>query len=52
MHACALDLLQGSVALGKQLEAELRAQGLNPLVIPVGGSNSLGTWGYLQVRGG
>lgn len=23
-------------------------QGLNPYLIPVGGSNALGTWGYLQ----
>lgn len=38
----------GSVALGRQLEGELRAQGLNPYVIAVGGSTPLGTWGYLQ----
>mmetsp|Transcript_3974 Transcript_3974/g.11229 ORF Transcript_3974/g.11229 Transcript_3974/m.11229 type:complete len:423 (+) Transcript_3974:149-1417(+) len=38
----------GSVALGEQLEADLRAQGRNPYVIPVGGSNSLGCWGYLE----
>lgn len=37
----------GSVALGTRLEAELRAQGRNPYVIPVGGSNAVGTWGYL-----
>ncbi|KAL6754854.1 tryptophan synthase beta subunit-like PLP-dependent enzyme [Haematococcus lacustris] len=38
----------GSAALGEQLVAELREQGLNPFLIPVGGSNALGTWGYLQ----
>ena len=38
----------GSEALGEQLAKELREQGRNPYVIPVGGSNSLGTWGYLQ----
>lgn len=32
----------GSVALGRQLEAELRARGLNPYVIAVGGSTPLG----------
>ena len=38
----------GSVALGQQLQRQLQKQGLNPTVIPVGGSNSLGTWGYLE----
>ena len=38
----------GSIALGKQLADELRSQGLNPCVIPVGGSNALGTWGYIE----
>ena len=38
----------GSVALGQQLLQQLQKQGLNPAVIPVGGSNSLGTWGYLE----
>lgn len=38
----------GSVKLGQQLERKLRAEGRNPVVIPVGGSNSLGTWGYLE----
>ena len=38
----------GSVALGQQLLQQLQKQGLNPAVIPVGGSNSLGTWGYLD----
>lgn len=39
----------GSAALGSSLVAQLRAQGHNPYLIPVGGSNALGTWGYLQV---
>mmetsp|Transcript_38187 Transcript_38187/g.97635 ORF Transcript_38187/g.97635 Transcript_38187/m.97635 type:complete len:429 (-) Transcript_38187:175-1461(-) len=38
----------GSEALGRQLKAELEAQGKRPYVIPVGGSNSLGCWGYLE----
>lgn len=38
----------GSVALGEQLRVELEAQGKKPYVIPVGGSNSLGCWGYLE----
>ena len=38
----------GSVKLGKQLERQLRSEGRNPVVIPVGGSNSLGTWGYIE----
>lgn len=32
----------GSLALGRQLEAELRAQGRNPYVVAVGGSTPLG----------
>lgn len=38
----------GSVALGKLLEERLLKEGRKPYVIPVGGSNSLGTWGYIQ----
>eukprot|EP00854_Cymbomonas_tetramitiformis_P007640 gene7640-9101_t len=38
----------GSEALGQNLLERLRRQGRNPYLIPVGGSNSLGTWGYLQ----
>lgn len=38
----------GSRALTAQLERQLRGQGTNPYVIPVGGSNGLGTWGYLS----
>ena len=36
------------MTLGEQLVQQLRGQGLNPCVIPVGGSNSLGCWGYLE----
>jgi hypothetical protein len=38
----------GSPALGAELVAQLRGQGRNPFLIPVGGSNALGTWGYIQ----
>ena len=38
----------GSLALLAQLERELVAEGRKPYVIPVGGSNALGTWGYLE----
>mmetsp|Transcript_11515 Transcript_11515/g.19655 ORF Transcript_11515/g.19655 Transcript_11515/m.19655 type:complete len:367 (+) Transcript_11515:775-1875(+) len=38
----------GSVALGENLKARLEAQGRKPYLIPVGGSNALGSWGYLQ----
>lgn len=38
----------GSVALGELLAKKLKAEGKNPYVIPVGGSNSLGTWGYIE----
>lgn len=49
----------GSVALGKSLQGTLQGKGLRPYAIPVGGSNALGTWGYLafakeledQIRG-
>lgn len=34
--------------LTQQLEEELKAQGHKPYVIPVGGSNALGTWGYME----
>jgi 1-aminocyclopropane-1-carboxylate deaminase/D-cysteine desulfhydrase-like pyridoxal-dependent ACC family enzyme len=36
------------MALGQQLLSQLRSQGRNPYLIPVGGSNALGTWGYLE----
>ncbi|XP_077236249.1 D-cysteine desulfhydrase isoform X2 [Tasmannia lanceolata] len=38
----------GSVALGNLLKERLLNQGRRPYVIPVGGSNSLGTWGYIE----
>ena len=37
----------GSVALGEMAAARLSAAGRAPYVVPVGGSNALGTWGYL-----
>eukprot|EP00955_Chlamydomonas_euryale_P047153 353600-Chlamydomonas_euryale.AAC.3 len=39
----------GSPGLLDQMEAALRVAGSKPFVVPVGGSNALGTWGYLQV---
>ncbi len=38
----------GSLGLVNLLAAELRAARRRPYVIPVGGSNALGTWGYLE----
>ncbi|KAL4364059.1 hypothetical protein GQ457_04G039290 [Hibiscus cannabinus] len=38
----------GSVALTNVLKEQLLKQGRRPYVIPVGGSNSLGTWGYIE----
>ena len=37
----------GGKKLGEQLEQQLKAQGRKPYVIPVGGSDSIGTFGYL-----
>lgn len=39
---------KGSDALCAHLKTQLEASGLNPYVIPVGGSNALGTWGYMM----
>ena len=39
---------EGSVKLCELLAARLRLQGKKPYVVPVGGSNALGTWGYLE----
>ncbi|KAL4534534.1 hypothetical protein Ndes2526A_g05425 [Nannochloris sp. 'desiccata'] len=39
----------GQAALGANLCEKLRSQGLNPYIIPVGGSSALGTWGYLSM---
>ena len=38
----------GSVALGEGLRRRLDSEGKTPYVIPVGGSNALGTWGYVE----
>nr|GME16277.1 putative D-cysteine desulfhydrase 1, mitochondrial [Ipomoea batatas] len=38
----------GSVALANILKEKLLHEGRKPYVIPVGGSNSLGTWGYIE----
>jgi 1-aminocyclopropane-1-carboxylate deaminase/D-cysteine desulfhydrase-like pyridoxal-dependent ACC family enzyme len=38
----------GSEALTAKLADDLRQQGRNPYVVPVGGSNSLGCWGYIM----
>ncbi|KAF5194081.1 D-cysteine desulfhydrase [Thalictrum thalictroides] len=37
-----------SMALTNLLKERLISQGRKPYVIPVGGSNSLGTWGYIE----
>eukprot|EP00200_Dunaliella_tertiolecta_P017376 CAMPEP_0202408768 /NCGR_PEP_ID=MMETSP1128-20130828/15516_1 /ASSEMBLY_ACC=CAM_ASM_000463 /TAXON_ID=3047 /ORGANISM="Dunaliella tertiolecta, Strain CCMP1320" /LENGTH=347 /DNA_ID=CAMNT_0049013985 /DNA_START=377 /DNA_END=1417 /DNA_ORIENTATION=- len=39
---------EGSMRLGQAVVDQLRAQGKNPYLVPVGGSSALGTWGYLQ----
>ncbi len=36
------------MALLEQLRLRLESEGRRPYVIPVGGSNALGTWGYLE----
>ncbi|XP_073100646.1 D-cysteine desulfhydrase 1, mitochondrial [Elaeis guineensis] len=38
----------GSVTLADLLKKRLLSEGRKPYVIPVGGSNSLGTWGYIE----
>ncbi|XP_042402262.1 putative D-cysteine desulfhydrase 1, mitochondrial isoform X1 [Zingiber officinale] len=38
----------GSVTLADLLKKKLMKEGRNPYVIPVGGSNSLGSWGYIE----
>ncbi|KAJ6748920.1 1-AMINOCYCLOPROPANE-1-CARBOXYLATE DEAMINASE-RELATED [Salix purpurea] len=38
----------GSVNLTNDLKDKLVKEGRKPYVIPVGGSNSLGTWGYIE----
>ena len=39
----------GSAALLDHAASRLRQQGRRPCVIPVGGSNGVGTWGYVQL---
>ncbi|XP_015159402.1 putative D-cysteine desulfhydrase 1, mitochondrial isoform X2 [Solanum tuberosum] len=41
-------ILRTSKALTKILKEKLLNEGRKPYVIPVGGSNSLGTWGYIE----
>ncbi|QHO23930.1 hypothetical protein HN51_047577 [Arachis hypogaea] len=38
----------GSVTLTNVLKEKLIKEGRKPYIIPVGGSNSLGTWGYIE----
>lgn len=38
----------GSEALCERLADELRARGRKPYIVPVGGSNALGCWGYMM----
>eukprot|EP01036_Dinobryon_divergens_P040977 gene40977-54270_t len=38
----------GQHGLILQKANELRSQGRNPYIIPVGGSNAIGTWGYIE----
>ncbi|KAJ8752485.1 hypothetical protein K2173_004773 [Erythroxylum novogranatense] len=38
----------GSVVLTNILKEKLQREGRKPYVIPVGGSNALGTWGYIK----
>lgn len=39
----------GSVALGEGLRRRLKKEGREPYVIPVGGSDAVGTWGYVEM---
>lgn len=38
----------GGVALTNIIKERLQKEGRRPYIIPVGGSNSLGTWGYIE----
>ncbi|MCO5579918.1 hypothetical protein L7F22_033785 [Adiantum nelumboides] len=40
--------LYGAEVLGKMLKQKLITEGRSPYIIPVGGSNSLGAWGYVE----
>lgn len=50
LHTCTVGEYQrvGSPGLTAALAEQLRAEGKKPYVIPVGGSNALGTWGYIE----
>ncbi|CAG9461591.1 unnamed protein product [Pedinophyceae sp. YPF-701] len=50
VHTCTKEeyTSNGSEALTAALADRLRADGKRPYVVPVGGSNSLGTWGYIE----
>ena len=37
----------GSAALCENLQKQLEETGKRPYVIPIGGSNAIGTWGYI-----
>ena len=39
----------GSERLGQMVAEELSSRGKRPYVIPVGGSNALGSWGYIEM---
>ena len=41
----------GSVALAESLRRRLEREGKRPYVVPVGGSNAIGTWGYVDADG-
>jgi D-cysteine desulfhydrase len=41
-------LQHGSEVLTARLAAQMQAEGKTPYIIPVGGSNSLGCWGYMM----
>jgi D-cysteine desulfhydrase len=38
----------GQAALLEELRIKLKGEGKNPYVIPVGGSNGIGIWGYIE----
>ncbi len=38
----------GGVKLVSHIAEVLRSQGKRPYIVPLGGSNALGSWGYLQ----
>jgi hypothetical protein len=38
----------GGKGLVEHLRAQLESKGRRPYIVPLGGSNSIGTWGYIQ----